>query len=251
MTADEYTTSTPALRSPRSTMSGVAVPTWRRPSNSTVLGGALAHRERNDEQGVEEAMIAYGDGAAGPATVVATDRRIHHRQVPGPEQVQQQLAYRVDDVREAARSARAAGVRTLYDEPRRRRRLRTRSTFYIPRTPVGCWSNWSSRRPPPVRPTRSALPPLTPRYLVGPWGGVSTPTDRPPDPVRPCPPRVCARTGDRPPEQLEYDLRIATANGDATNQRLSEVSAQLQHAEHEVDQLRRAAGRSSPGNRSR
>ena len=28
-------------------------------------------------------------------------------------------------------------------------------------------------------------------------------------------------------ERLEYDLRIATANGDPTNQRLSEVSAQL------------------------
>jgi len=28
-------------------------------------------------------------------------------------------------------------------------------------------------------------------------------------------------------ERLEYDLRIATANSDATNQRLSEVSAQL------------------------
>ncbi len=39
-------------------------------------------------------------------------------------------------------------------------------------------------------------------------------------------------------ERLEYDLRIATANGDATNQRLSEVTAQLQAAHHEVDQLR-------------
>src|SRR5664279_4070527 len=39
-------------------------------------------------------------------------------------------------------------------------------------------------------------------------------------------------------ERLEYDLRIATANGDATNQRLSEVSAQLQTAQTEVDGLR-------------
>ena len=39
-------------------------------------------------------------------------------------------------------------------------------------------------------------------------------------------------------ERLEYDLRIATANGDATNQRLSEVSAQLHHAQSEVDSLR-------------
>ncbi len=39
-------------------------------------------------------------------------------------------------------------------------------------------------------------------------------------------------------ERLEYDLRIATANGDATNQRLSEVTANLQAAQSEVDQLR-------------
>lgn len=39
-------------------------------------------------------------------------------------------------------------------------------------------------------------------------------------------------------ERLEYDLRIATANGDATNQRLSEVTMQLHAAHGEVDQLR-------------
>ena len=39
-------------------------------------------------------------------------------------------------------------------------------------------------------------------------------------------------------ERLEYDLRIATANGDATNQRLSEVTANLHSAQSEVDQLR-------------
>lgn len=39
-------------------------------------------------------------------------------------------------------------------------------------------------------------------------------------------------------ERLEYDLRIATANGDATNQRLSEVTANLHTAQADVDQLR-------------
>lgn len=39
-------------------------------------------------------------------------------------------------------------------------------------------------------------------------------------------------------ERLEYDLRIATANGDATNQRLSEVTANFHSAQSEVDQLR-------------
>ncbi len=39
-------------------------------------------------------------------------------------------------------------------------------------------------------------------------------------------------------ERLEYDLRIATANSDATNQRLSEVSAQLESAQAQADELR-------------
>jgi cell division septum initiation protein DivIVA len=39
-------------------------------------------------------------------------------------------------------------------------------------------------------------------------------------------------------ERLEYDLRIATANGDATNQRLSEVSSQLQAAQADAEDLR-------------
>ncbi|MET0865067.1 MAG: hypothetical protein ABWZ98_12095 [Nakamurella sp.] len=39
-------------------------------------------------------------------------------------------------------------------------------------------------------------------------------------------------------ERLEYDLRIATANGDATNQRLSEVSSQLQVAQADAEDLR-------------
>jgi methylmalonyl-CoA/ethylmalonyl-CoA epimerase len=57
--------------------------------HTTVLGGTLTHRERNDEQGVEEAMIGYGNGAQvqllAPLTAEST----------------------------------IAGVRTLYDEPRR------------------------------------------------------------------------------------------------------------------------------------
>jgi methylmalonyl-CoA/ethylmalonyl-CoA epimerase len=84
-----------------------------------VLGGVLAHRERNEEQGVEEAMIAFGSGAQvqllAPLDASSTIARFLDRNGPGL----QQLAYRVDDVRAAAESARSAGVRTLYDEPRR------------------------------------------------------------------------------------------------------------------------------------
>jgi methylmalonyl-CoA/ethylmalonyl-CoA epimerase len=87
--------------------------------HTTVLGGTLAHRETNQEQGVEEAMIAFGDGAQvqllAPLSPDSTIAKFIDRNGPGL----QQLAYRVSDVREAAAGARAAGVRTLYDEPRR------------------------------------------------------------------------------------------------------------------------------------
>ncbi len=91
-----------------------------------VLGGRLAHREVNLEQGVEEAMIAWdaGDDPAGrPAQVQllaptgpeSTIAKFLERTGPGL----QQLAYRVRDVDVAAETLRAAGLRLLYDAPRR------------------------------------------------------------------------------------------------------------------------------------
>jgi methylmalonyl-CoA/ethylmalonyl-CoA epimerase len=100
---------------------GIAVPDLEAAIafHTTVLGGTLTHRERNDEQGVEEAMIGYGNGAQvqllAPLTAESTIAHFLDRNGPGL----QQLAYRVPDVRSAAQAARAAGVRTLYDEPRR------------------------------------------------------------------------------------------------------------------------------------
>ncbi|MBM9466852.1 methylmalonyl-CoA epimerase [Nakamurella leprariae] len=83
------------------------------------LGGTMAHRERNEEQGVEEAMIAFDSGAQiqllAPLTEQSTIARFIDRSGPGL----QQLAYRVTDVRAAADALRAAGLRLLYDEPRR------------------------------------------------------------------------------------------------------------------------------------
>lgn len=82
------------------------------------LGGRLAHRETNPAQGVQEAMIEFGPGAqvqllapVGPDSTIA---KFLDRNGPGL----QQLALRVPDVQVAAQAARAAGVRTLYDEPR-------------------------------------------------------------------------------------------------------------------------------------
>ena len=100
---------------------GIAVPDLEAAIafHTGVLGGVLAHRERNEEQGVEEAMIAFGGGAQvqllAPLSPESTIAKFLDRSGPGL----QQLAYRVDDVRAAAEPARAAGIRTLYDEPRR------------------------------------------------------------------------------------------------------------------------------------
>lgn len=100
---------------------GIAVPDLEAAIafHTNVLGGILAHRETNAEQGVEEAMIAFGDGAQvqllAPLSAESTIARFLDRSGPGL----QQLAFRVPDVRVAAQRARAAGVRTLYDEPRR------------------------------------------------------------------------------------------------------------------------------------
>ena len=100
---------------------GIAVPDLEAAIafHTGVLGGVLAHRERNEEQGVEEAMIAFGSGAQvqllAPLSSESTIARFLERSGPGL----QQLAFRVPDVRIAATRARAAGIRTLYDEPRR------------------------------------------------------------------------------------------------------------------------------------
>jgi methylmalonyl-CoA/ethylmalonyl-CoA epimerase len=87
--------------------------------HTDVLGGTLAHQERNEEQGVAEAMIAFDNGTQiqllAPLTPESTIGKFIERNGPGL----QQLAYRVTDVRAASDAARAAGVRTLYPEPRR------------------------------------------------------------------------------------------------------------------------------------
>jgi methylmalonyl-CoA/ethylmalonyl-CoA epimerase len=82
------------------------------------LGGRLSHRETNESQGVQEAMISFGAGTQvqllAPLTPESAIAGFLDRNGPGL----QQLALRVDDVRAAAAEARAAGIRTLYDEPR-------------------------------------------------------------------------------------------------------------------------------------
>jgi methylmalonyl-CoA/ethylmalonyl-CoA epimerase len=83
-----------------------------------VLGIAPSHRERIDDQGVEEVLFDVGDpsiqllGALGPDTPVG---RFLERRGPGLHHV----AYRVDDVATELAALRASGVRLIDEEPRR------------------------------------------------------------------------------------------------------------------------------------
>lgn len=83
------------------------------------FGGRVAHRETNPDQQVEEAMITFGDGAQiqllAPTSADSSIGKFLDRSGPGL----QQLALRVPDVTAAADVLREAGLRLLYDEPRR------------------------------------------------------------------------------------------------------------------------------------
>ncbi|MGH3856592.1 MAG: methylmalonyl-CoA epimerase [Pseudonocardiaceae bacterium] len=87
------------------------------------FGLELVHEEVNEEQGVREGMLrppgADATGAAvqllaplGPTSTIA---KFLDRNGPGL----QQLAYRVTDIESAMAALRAAGLRLLYDTPRR------------------------------------------------------------------------------------------------------------------------------------
>ena len=90
--------------------------------HTEVLGLVLVHREENTDADVSEAMLAAPGAPAGatqvqllaPLTPDSPIARFLDRSGPGL----QQLAYRVDDVEEAARTLRERGLRLLYDQPR-------------------------------------------------------------------------------------------------------------------------------------
>ena len=85
-----------------------------------VLGLRLVHEETNEEQGVREAMMAVGDSGScvqllAPLTPDSTIATFLERSGPGLQQV----AYRVEDVEQAAQTLRGKGLRLLYDQGRR------------------------------------------------------------------------------------------------------------------------------------
>lgn len=86
----------------------------------TTFGMTLAHREVNEDQGVEEAMMAVGDSGSwvqllAPLTPQSPIASFLDRRGPGVQQV----AYRVADIDAVSTSLRERGMRLLYDAPRR------------------------------------------------------------------------------------------------------------------------------------
>ena len=78
------------------------------------------HEERNEEQGVREAMLTVGDGETqlqllAPLRPDSPIGQFLQKRGPGI----QQLAYTVSDVEEAAATLRKRGIRLLWDAPKR------------------------------------------------------------------------------------------------------------------------------------
>ena len=83
-------------------------------------GMRVVHEERNEEQGVREAMLAVGDSGSciqllAPLSPESTIAKFIDRSGPGI----QQLAYRVNDLDEVCATLRQRGLRLLYDTPKR------------------------------------------------------------------------------------------------------------------------------------
>jgi len=84
------------------------------------FGVRKVHEEVNEEQGVREAMLAVGDSGSciqllAPLRADSPIARFLERSGEGVQQV----AYGVDDIEAASARLRAAGVRLLYDAPKR------------------------------------------------------------------------------------------------------------------------------------
>jgi methylmalonyl-CoA/ethylmalonyl-CoA epimerase len=104
---------------------GIAVPDFDAAVqfHCATFGLELVHEEVNEEQGVREGMLrAPGDPGTGAAVQLLAPLRpdsaigkFLERNGPGL----QQLAYRVTDIEAAMSAVRAAGLRLIYQTPRR------------------------------------------------------------------------------------------------------------------------------------
>jgi methylmalonyl-CoA/ethylmalonyl-CoA epimerase len=82
------------------------------------FGLPLLHEETNEEQGVREAMVGIGDAAIQLLAPLRPDSPIGKFLERNGEGIQQ-VAFRVEDVDVAAQRLRDAGLRLLYDVPKR------------------------------------------------------------------------------------------------------------------------------------
>ncbi|MFC6237716.1 methylmalonyl-CoA epimerase [Longivirga aurantiaca] len=82
------------------------------------FGLPLLHEEVNEEQGVREAMVGIGDSAIQLLAPLRPDSPIGKFLERNGEGIQQ-VAFRVSDIDVAADRLRAAGLRLLYDVPKR------------------------------------------------------------------------------------------------------------------------------------
>lgn len=82
------------------------------------FGLPLVHEEVNEEQGVREAMLQVGDSRIQLLAPLRADSAIGKFLERSGEGIQQ-VAFRVSDVEVAAQRLRDAGLRLLYDAPRR------------------------------------------------------------------------------------------------------------------------------------
>ncbi len=84
------------------------------------FGMELVHEEVNEEQGVREAMMAVGDSGSCIQLLapLKDDSPIGKFLARNGEGIQQ-VAYRVSDIEVAADELREAGVRMLYESPKR------------------------------------------------------------------------------------------------------------------------------------
>jgi methylmalonyl-CoA/ethylmalonyl-CoA epimerase len=86
----------------------------------STYGMRLLHEERNEEQGVREAMMGVGDSGSciqllAPLSPESTIAKFLDRSGQGI----QQLAYRVEDLDAVCATLRERGMRLLYDTPKR------------------------------------------------------------------------------------------------------------------------------------
>lgn len=91
--------------------------------HTEVMGWRVLHRESNEEQGVEEAMIGTGDQLPENAQIQLlaplNEESTIAKFIARNGQGMQQLAYRVRDLDAVSATLRERGVRLLYPEAKR------------------------------------------------------------------------------------------------------------------------------------